>query len=63
MQTARSDGMEMDATTLTRVIKELMKLLQTSEYYDYETVAYQVAELKKELGSWFIEDYQLYVGS
>jgi hypothetical protein len=53
----------MDAITLTRVMKELMKLLQNGRNYDYETVESQVAKLKKELGPWFIENYQLYVGS
>lgn len=57
----------MDAVTMIRVMKELMKLLQSTstsgEHYDYELVEYKVKELKKELGSWFIEDCQLFVGS
>ena len=57
----------MDAVTMTRVMKELMKLLQNTstsgEHYNYVIVEYKVAELKKALGSWFIEDCQLYVGS
>lgn len=54
---------KMDAITITRVIKELMKLLRAGEDYDYEMVEYEVEMIKKELGSWFIEDYKLYVGS
>jgi len=53
----------MDATTITRVMKELMKLLQAGENYDYEIAEYEVEVLKEELGSWFIEDYKLYEGS
>jgi hypothetical protein len=57
----------MDATTITRVMKELMKLLRDmhefGEDYNYEKVESKVKELKAELGSWFIEDYTLYVGS
>ena len=59
----RKGVIKMDATTITRVMKELMKLLQAAENYDYEMVAYEVEVLKEELGSWFIEDYKLYVGS
>ena len=57
------DVIKMDATTITRVMKELMKLLPAGEDYDYEMVEYEVEVLKEELGSWFIEDYKLYVGS
>ncbi|MDI6810680.1 MAG: hypothetical protein QMD80_03245 [archaeon] len=53
----------MDARTITRMMKELIKLLQAEGNYDYEMVAYEVDVLKEELGSWFIEDYELYVGS
>lgn len=57
----------MDAITITRVMKELMKLLrdmhESGEDYDYEKVESNVEELKAELGAWFIEDYTLYVGS
>lgn len=57
----------MDAVVLTRVLKDLMKLLEitsaSGEQLEYEFVEFKVAELKKELGSWFIEDCQLYVGS
>ena len=57
----------MDAITITRVMKELMKLLRDmhefGEDYNYEKVESKVKELKAELGSWFIEDYTLYVGS
>jgi hypothetical protein len=48
---------------LIRLIKELMKLLQTEEGYDYEMVEYEVNEIKEELGSWFIPDCKLYVGA
>jgi hypothetical protein len=48
---------------LIRLIKELMKLLQTEEDYDYEMVEYEVNEIKEELGSWYIADCKLYVGS
>lgn len=59
----------MDATTITRIMKELTKLLRDmhefgEDYdYNYEKVESKVKELKSELGSWFIEDYTLYVGS
>jgi len=54
-----------DVTRITRVIKELMELLQAegTGTYDYNMVEYEVGVLKKELGSWFIEDYELYIGS
>jgi hypothetical protein len=48
---------------IIRLIKELMKLLQTEEDYDYEMVEYEVNEIKEELGSWYIADCKLYVGS
>jgi len=48
---------------LIRLIKELMKLLQTEEDYDYEMVEYEVNEIKEELGSWYIADCMLYVGA
>ena len=48
---------------IIKLIKELMKLLQTEEDYDYEMVEYEVNEIKEELGSWYIADCKLYVGS
>jgi hypothetical protein len=50
---------------LIRLIKELMKLLQTEEDYDYdyEMVEYEMNEIKEELGSWYIADCKLYVGA
>lgn len=52
-----------DAVTITRVIKELVKLLLKGEEYNSEVLEYEVAMIKKELESWFIEDFKLYVGS
>lgn len=52
-----------DVTLMTRVMKELMKLLQSEVNHDYDMVEYEVEMLKEELGSWFMEDYPLYVGS
>ncbi len=57
----------MDATRMTRMIKELMKLFQdiseSREDYDYERVRHEVEEIKEELGSWYIANYPLYLGS
>lgn len=48
----------MDATTITRIMKELTKLLRDmhefGEDYNYEKVESKVEKLKAELGSWFI---------
>ncbi|RZN36985.1 MAG: hypothetical protein EFT35_07250 [Methanophagales archaeon ANME-1-THS] len=52
-----------DLTLVTRVIKELMKLLQSEVNYDYELVDEAAEMIKEELGSWFMEEYPLYVGS
>ena len=54
-----------DVTRITRVIKELMELLQAegTGTYDYNMVEDEVGVLKKEFRSWFIEDYELYIGS
>lgn len=52
-----------DATRMTRVLKELMKLLRNMSEEDYETVGYELKEIKEELGSWYIADYPLYQGS
>lgn len=55
---------------ITRLIVELMKLLQNmseSEAEDdneiVETVDYEVKKIKEELGSWFIDDWQIYQAS
>jgi hypothetical protein len=53
----------LDVTLITRVIEELMKLLQGEVNHDYATMEYEVEVIKKELGSWFMEDCELYVGS
>ena len=66
----------MDATRMTTVIKELMKLLQNMSEsggnYDklfckqkhlLKMLEDEVEEIKEELGSWYIADYTLYQGS
>jgi hypothetical protein len=64
----------MDEIRITRVIKDLMSLLQKmdrgiseseEEYEMLERYALEVdlEELKEELGSWFIPDCKLYVGA
>ena len=52
-----------DVALITRMIKDLMKLLQVEVNYDDEMVDCEVEVIKKELGAWFIEDYALYIGS
>jgi hypothetical protein len=65
---------EMGEIRITRVIKELMSLLQKmdrgiseseEEYEMLERYALEVDldELKEELGSWYIADCKLYVGA
>ena len=67
----------MDEIRITRVIKELMSLLQKmdmdiseseEEYLQningiVDSVDVDLEELKEELGSWYIADCKLYVGS
>jgi len=67
----------MDEIRVTRVIKELMSLLQKmgiseseEEYLQIQningivdSVDVDLEKLKEELGSWFIADCKLYVGS
>ena len=60
----------MDAIRITEVIKELMKLLQnmsdSGEDYDgkiVERVESEVNAMKEELGSWFIDDFEIYRAS
>ena len=60
--------MEMDAIRITAIIKELLKQLQnmlgSGESYDkLFCIEYELEELKKELGSWFIPDCVIYKGS
>jgi hypothetical protein len=68
---------EMDEIRITRVIKDLMSLLQNiylseseEEYLQIQTingivdsVDVELEKLKEELGSWYIADCKLYVGS
>lgn len=61
---------KMDAIRITEVVKELIRLLQDmSEHgggYDVkivERVESEVDELKEELGSWFIDDFEIYQAS
>jgi len=60
----------MDAIRITEVVKELMKLLQnmsdSGEDYDgkiVERVESEVNAMKEELGSWFIDDFEIYRAS
>ena len=60
----------MDAIRITEVIKELMKLLRnmsdSGEDYDgkiVERVESEVNAMKEELGSWFIDDFEIYRAS
>ena len=50
---------------MTRLIKDLMNLLQTIAEEDYEMLVERtdLTEIKQELGSWFIADYPLYQGA
>jgi len=58
--------MEMDAIRITAIIKELLKLLrnmsESGEDYLF-CIEYELEELKKELGSWFIPGCVIYKGS
>ena len=56
----------MDEMALTRLMKELIKLLQNtsgSEGDDETNLDERVKGIKRELGSWFIEGYPLYQAS
>ncbi len=53
----------MDATKMTKVLKELMKLLQDVPEEEYEKVRCEMEEIKEKLGSWYMADYPLYQGS
>ncbi|RJS85421.1 hypothetical protein CW713_01475 [Methanophagales archaeon] len=60
----------MDTIIITEVVKELMKLLQnmsdSGEDYEgkiVERVESEVNEMKEELGSWFIDDFEIYRAS
>ena len=64
--------MEMDAIRITAIIKELLKQLQNmsgsgGDYDKLFCIGYELEELKKELGSWFILvpdcDCAIYEGS
>ena len=60
--------MEMDAIRITAIIKELLKQLQNmsesgEDYLFCMQFEYELEELKKELGSWFIQDCVIYKGS
>jgi len=50
---------------ITRLIKDLRKLLQNFSEEDYYEILERVDvnEIKEELGPWFIADYSLYQGS
>ncbi len=61
---------EMDAVRIAGVVKELMKLLQnmSESEGDYDSKIVERAELevngvKEELGSWFIDDFEIYQAS
>ena len=57
----------MDAIRITAIIKELLKLLrnmsESGEDYKLFCIEYELEELKKELGSWFIPSCMIYKGS
>jgi len=66
----RRGGEEIDAIRITEVVKELMRLLQDMSVYGggydgkiVERVESEVNELKEELGSWFIDDFEIYQAS
>ncbi len=55
----------MDEVEITRLTKELRRLLQNipdSEFEEGE-MEERLGEIKSELGSWFIDGYPLYQGS
>ncbi len=60
----------MDEMEMTRLMKELTKLLQNTSVSKEEAEGYvdlgldeRFEAIKRELGSWFIEDYLLYQAS
>jgi hypothetical protein len=71
------ERIEMDEIRITRVIKDLMSLLQNislteseEEYLQIhdineivDSVEVDLEKLKEELGSWYIADCKLYVGA
>ena len=50
---------------ITRLLKDLIRLLQHIAEEDYEMLGERtdLTEIKQELGSWFIADYPLYQGA
>ena len=49
---------------ITRLINDLIRILQNISEEDYEIMErVEINEIKQELGSWFIADYSLYQGS
>ncbi|MCK4398114.1 MAG: hypothetical protein KAV25_03910 [Methanophagales archaeon] len=57
----------MDEVELTRLMKELLPLLQNiseeGEVKSEDEIAGRVEAIKRELGAWFIDGYQIYQGS
>lgn len=55
----------MDEIELTRLMKELMRLLQhiSEEGESEEEIDERFKAIKRELGSWFIDGYSLYQAS
>jgi hypothetical protein len=55
----------MNEVEITWMMKELMKLLQNihNSGFKGEEMEERFGEIKRELGSWFIDGYQLYQGS
>jgi hypothetical protein len=50
---------------LTRLIKDLRKLLQDIPEEDHSEIlkGVDISEIKEEVGPWYIADYPLYQGS
>ena len=56
----------MDEIEMTRLMMELMRLLQDTSMFEGKEegdLDERVERIKRELGSWFIDDYQLYLAS
>ena len=57
----------MDEVELTRLMKELLQLLpniaEEGEVKSEDEIAGRVEAIKRELGAWFIDGYQIYQGS
>jgi len=57
----------MDEVELTRLMKGLLPLLQNigeeGEVKSEDEIAGRVEAIKRELGAWFIDGYQIYQGS